>query len=82
MQILLIVKISTFISNATSTSMKYSKISGMRNLDTTRTSTWRRKRIQDLCHCFTRCGRCLLRIRKLVFQKLRKFQLSNILKIF
>ena len=78
MQILLIVKISTFILNTVSTFMKYSKISGMRNLNLTQTSTRSRNCIHDFYYDSTRCRRCLLRIKKLVLRKLRKFQLKKL----
>ena len=78
MQILLIVKISTFILNTVSTFMKYSKISGMRNLNLTQTSTRSRNCIHNFYYDSTRCRRCLLRIKKTVFPKIKKVSVKKI----
>ena len=67
MWILLNVKIGTFLSNAVSTFTKYSKISGMRNLNTTRTSTWGINCIQDFCHGSTHYRMCIFTDNKTCF---------------
>ena len=78
MQTLLIIKIVTFLLNAVSIFMKYSKIPGMRNLNLARTSTKSRNCIHNFFHGSTQCRRCLLRIKKKqFFQKLKKFQLKK-----
>ena len=77
MRILLNVKINTFLSNAVFTFMKYSKNSGTRNLNTTRTSTWDINCIQDFCHGSTQYIMCILWIIKHVSSKIRKFQLRK-----
>ena len=78
MWILLIVKISAFLHNAVSTFIKYSKILGMQNLNTTHTSTWGRNCIMNFCHCSTQCRRCLLRIRKPAFAKIKEISVKKI----
>ena len=77
MRILLIVKIATFLLNAVSTFMKYSKIPGMRNLNLTRTSTKSRNCIQNFCHGSTQCIMCLLRIKN-HFSKIKEVSVKKI----
>ena len=67
MRILPIVKITIFFVNAISTSMKYSKISRMQNLDTIHMAPYGRIYLCNFCLVSTQCIKYILRIRMVMF---------------